>query len=86
MFITHIPLETHLPFSVLDPSAVPEIATVTTLLHQVMEIEFDFTLGFASSKLTVGKSEKTCHQDTDPAPRKPPLGGFLCLQPLPVLP
>lgn len=51
---------------------------VTSLLNQVLEIHVDFTVDFASSKLT--RSKKTFYQDIDPSPQKPPLGGFLCLQ------
>ena len=36
--------------------AAQPIAMVTSLLHQVLEIHFDLTLDFASSKLTVDKS------------------------------
>lgn len=77
---------TLLPFSILSLSTMQQIAMVTSLLHQVLEIHFDFTSDFASSKLTADKSKKTFHQDIDPSPQKPPLGGFLCLQPLSVLP
>lgn len=59
---------------------------VTSLLNQVLEIHVDFTLDFASSKLTMDKSKKTFYQDIDPSPQKPPLGGFLCLQLCSVLP
>lgn len=42
---------------------------VTSLLNQVLEIHFDFTLDFASSKLTMDKSKKTFYQDIDPSPQ-----------------
>lgn len=65
--------------------AMLEIAMGTSLL-QVLEIHFDFTLDIASSELTVDRFKKTFHQDIDAPPQKPPFGGFLCLQPLSVLP
>lgn len=54
--------------------AAQPIAMVTSLLQQVLEIHFDFTLDFANSKLTVDKSKETFHQDTDPPLQKPPSG------------
>ena len=58
--------------SFLSLHAAQPIAMVTSLLHQVLEIHFDFTLDFANSKLTVDKSKKTFHQDIDPPLQKPP--------------
>jgi hypothetical protein len=66
-FIAYVHVEIKLPLF----SEVQGISTIISLLHQVLEIYFDLSLVFTSSKLTVDKSKETFHEGIDLPPRSP---------------
>lgn len=86
VFIGHVQSETTLPLCLPWAPCGAGKCYGTSFLQQVLGAHFDFTFDFASSKLTVDKFKKTFHRDIAAPPQKPPFGGFLCLQPLLVLP